>query len=232
MVELRFTMARPLRFMAKLKTMLQLDEQALERLVVSRTVRDLEAKFTVYLPERGEYGLEIYTNDPSGDGNTLFHIWQYLVLADVGSPVARAIPQLPSGYIGPQLRFAQSGLQPVNLPDPYVQTRNTELILTFAQSQQLRTTVQLLDAQGQDTSSFVLQQSLPQDNKARTLHPFESIHGRFWALSFFAILETICIPYMFSSAQFHGASAARRVLQVPALRAACCRLHGESAERV
>ena len=175
MVELRFTMAHPLRFMAKLKTMLQMDEQSLERLVVTRTLRDQEVKFTVYLPERGEYGLEIYTNDPSGDGNTLFHIWQYLLLADVGSPVARAIPQLPSGYIGPQLRFAQCGLQPVNLPDPYVQTRNTELILTFALSQPLRTTVQLLDAQGQDMSNCVLQQSLPQDNKARARSPTVSL---------------------------------------------------------
>ena len=218
MVELRFTMARPLRFMAKLKTMLQLDEQTLERLVVSRTVRDQEAKFAVYLPERGEYGLEIYTNDPSGDGNTLFHIWQYLVLADVGSPVARAIPQLPSGYIGPQLRFAQSGLQPVNLPDPYVQTRNTELILTFAQSQQLRTTVQLLDAQGQDTSNFVLQQSLPQDNKARSRLFLEF-------LTIYKYNMHSVQSYMFSSDQLHGASAARRLLQVPALRSACCRLH-------
>lgn len=167
MVELKFTMSRSLRFMAKLKTMLQMDEQALERLVVSRTVREQEAKFTVFLPERGEYGLEIYTNDPSADGNTLYHIWQYLVLADVGSPVARTIPQLPSGYIGPQLRFAQSGLQPQNMPDPYVQTRNTELILTFGLTQPLRTTVQLIDAQGQDTSSFVLQQSLPQENKVK-----------------------------------------------------------------
>ena len=164
-------MTRPLNFLAKLKTVLQIEEQTLERLLMSRTVRDQEAKFTVYLPEHGEYGLEIYTNDPSSDGNRLFLIWQYLVLADVGSPVASAIPQLPRGYIGQQPRFTQCGLQLTNLPDPYVQTRDTELIITFALLQQLRTSVQLLDALGHDTSDFVLQQSLPHDKKARTHNP-------------------------------------------------------------
>ena len=59
-------------------------------------VADL-AVFTITAPSRGEFGLEIYANDPESDGNSFFHAYQYLILCTELEP----LPTLPPGYLGP-----------------------------------------------------------------------------------------------------------------------------------
>ncbi|VDQ12930.1 unnamed protein product [Trichobilharzia regenti] len=62
----------PPRLMAKLKCTL-VPESALSKSLLQRSVNgNTEAVFALFLPEAGEYGLEIYANDPVKDGNSFF----------------------------------------------------------------------------------------------------------------------------------------------------------------
>ena len=78
--ELKFAINRAMRFMSKLKyfrgagSSPAVDDASLERALLTRTVRDTEAKVNGFLPAPGEYGLEVYANDPSVDGNTLYQV--------------------------------------------------------------------------------------------------------------------------------------------------------------
>ena len=84
--ELKFAINRAMRFMSKLKyfrgagagagagSSPAVDEASLERALITRTVRDTEAKVNGFLPAPGEYGLEVYANDPAVDGNTLYQV--------------------------------------------------------------------------------------------------------------------------------------------------------------
>lgn len=67
-----------MQFMAKLKSN-NLADTELEGFVLHRTVGNT-AYFNVSCPGRGEYGLEIYANNPEKEGSTLYHVAQYLVL--------------------------------------------------------------------------------------------------------------------------------------------------------
>lgn len=79
--ELKFAINRAMRFMSKLKyyrapgSSQVVDDAALERALITRTVRDTEAKVNGFLPIAGEYGLEVYANDPAVDGNTLYQVF-------------------------------------------------------------------------------------------------------------------------------------------------------------
>jgi hypothetical protein len=68
---------KPMQYMAKLKHN-NISDSELEAYVLHRIVGNT-AYFNVTAPGRGEYGLEIYANDPATEGQTLYHVAQFLV---------------------------------------------------------------------------------------------------------------------------------------------------------
>lgn len=81
-LEVRFSLGsnpgcHPPRLMGKLKCTL-VPAEALTRSLLQRcTNANTEAIFALFLPEAGEYGLEIYANDPDRDGNSFFVVIYY-----------------------------------------------------------------------------------------------------------------------------------------------------------
>lgn len=160
LAEVRFQMPKALRFTAKLKSN-DHDEKSLAGYVLNRIVGDV-AVFTVNAPARGEYGLEIYANDPDVDGNSLYHAFQYLIICDESVGAVEPLPGLPPGFLGPLPAFSQFGIVAASHVDPYIQTDSGEIQIAISMSQQLlRVTSQLLyasDDRGDDLSDYVLQQ--------------------------------------------------------------------------
>ncbi|BHF57665.1 hypothetical protein SprV_0100060800 [Sparganum proliferum] len=76
-VELRFTSVdpnRPLpRLMGQLKCTL-LSAEALEHCILQRTLSYTESVLLIFLPDAGEYGLEVYANEPDRDGSSYFAV--------------------------------------------------------------------------------------------------------------------------------------------------------------
>ncbi|ESN89888.1 hypothetical protein HELRODRAFT_104535 [Helobdella robusta] len=160
--DVKFKFGGKLRFMAKLKNNKD-DEKLLSHHVLYRSVQD-EAIFIVMPPHDGEYGLEIYANDPETGGQSLLHAYQYLIICkDAATPV-QPFPALPAGYLGPQATFEKIGLKTINNSDPYIENNSGELQISFSTSQPLRTSSQLIcvtNDQNKDCSNYVLQQSSP-----------------------------------------------------------------------
>jgi hypothetical protein len=165
----------PPRLMAKLKSSeAQLTEDVLRRCLLLRNVTRKEGKETVlsaFLPRAGEYGLEIYANDPSRDGNSFFQIYQYFLVTESASSAARNMPNLPPGFLGAQEPVcSQLGVAPVNYVDPYIASSSGELVVQMTQTKSpLRLMCQLWYQPGagqeqqaasapQDCSQQVLQQ--------------------------------------------------------------------------
>lgn len=76
-VQVEFRKTRPANILAKLRKN-DMSEDALENCVTDHESGDtlvVEAA----LPAKGEYGLEIYGNDPAKDGDTYTHICQYFI---------------------------------------------------------------------------------------------------------------------------------------------------------
>ena len=137
------------------------DDKALAGYILHRVVNDI-AVFTIRAPEPGEYGLEIYANDPEQDGNSLYHAFQYLIISTENCGQAEQLPTLPTGYLGVQPSMKKLGLAPASHPDPYLQTDSGDLQIAFSTTQRLRTTSQLIYVSGNqnvDSSDYVLQQS-------------------------------------------------------------------------
>lgn len=162
--EVRFQVPKELRFSAKLKSN-DKDEKALAGYVMHRTIGDV-AVFTINAPSIGEFGLEIFACDPEVDGDSLFHAYQYLIICSESTRDTEELPQMPSGYLGPQPTFKKLGLTASSHPDPYFQTDHSEIEVYFRTTQPLRMTSQLLYASGNskdDRSQYVLQQSKSND---------------------------------------------------------------------
>ena len=162
--ELRFRLPRQLRFTAKLKSVDQ-DEKALAGYLMHRVVGEV-AIFNISPPRRGEYGLEIYANDPEKDGNSLFHAYQSLIICPEVKGTVEPLPQLPPGYLGPQPTFSTIGLQTVSHPDPFITTESGDIQVTFQMQSPLRMTSQLSYVSGnanEDLTDYILQQG--QGNK-------------------------------------------------------------------
>nr|AAK49949.1 hillarin [Hirudo medicinalis] len=157
--EIKFKLGAKLRFMAKLKNTKD-DDKTLSHYVLHRVIGD-EAIFVVSPPYAGEFGLEIYANDPETGGQSLLHAYQYLLICkDPASPV-QPFPVLPAGYLGTQSNFDKIGLRTISHEDPYLETNSGEVQISFATSQPLRTSAQLLfvsNDQNKDCSAYVLQQ--------------------------------------------------------------------------
>ncbi|KAA0187896.1 Transglutaminase [Fasciolopsis buskii] len=167
-LELRFRLGGPgpndipARLMGKLRCTL-VPEEALSRSLLQRNVNGgREAVFVVFLPEAGEYGLEIYANNPNRDGNSFFVVWQYIIVSDSESPV-RGLPNIPPAYLGPMPRFESMGLSTVSHSDPFVQANTGELCIQLNTRPDipLRIMAQLIHASNdvtEDCSQQVLQQ--------------------------------------------------------------------------
>ncbi len=74
--DVSFAKSRDVRLYARLSKE-GIDEATLERAVTIRE-QDNVIYITVNLPTRGEYGLEVYANEPSREGDTFTHMCQYL----------------------------------------------------------------------------------------------------------------------------------------------------------
>ncbi|VDD81628.1 unnamed protein product [Mesocestoides corti] len=165
--EVRFGLApgtrQPMpRIMSRLHCSLMSDD-ALENCILQRVVKDgTETVITVFLPDAGEFGLEVYANDPERDGSSFFAIWQFLITSEVPS-AARGLPNLPASYLGPAARFYELGLQTVSHPDPLIKADAGELRIQLAYQPQrpLKMMAQLIYASNNasdDHSQMVLQQ--------------------------------------------------------------------------
>lgn len=158
--EVRFGITRELRFTAKLKCNERGDD-ALQGYILHRVV-DSEAVFTITAPSNGEFGLEIYANDPEKDQNSLYHAFQYLIIATDSVGKAEPLPTLPTGYLGLQPAIKSLSLQPATHFDPYLQTDNGDVTIAFETQVKLRTTSQLIyvsDGKNEDSTDYVLQQA-------------------------------------------------------------------------
>ncbi|ESO06527.1 hypothetical protein HELRODRAFT_188380 [Helobdella robusta] len=164
LAEVRFQTPKELRFTAKLKSNEhENNEKALAGHVMHRVVGDV-AVFTINAPSRGEFGLEIYANDPEADGNSLYHAFQYLILCDENVGYVEPLPTLPSGYLGAQPMFKKLGLTTLSHIDPYIQADSGELQVHLGITQPIRVTSQLIFSsanKAEDVSDYVLQQSKP-----------------------------------------------------------------------
>lgn len=160
--EVKFKIPCEMRFSAKLKSC-DKGEKELQPYVMQRVINDT-AYFTINAPEPGEYGLEIFANDPERDGNSLRHVYQYLFLvSDVRSKV-EPLPILPPAYLGPQPTFKKMGLVAESHPDPFFDTDDGDWMVTFKMDPDipLRMSAQLLFASNQrndDMSEYILQQT-------------------------------------------------------------------------
>ena len=194
--EVRFHITKELRFTAKLKTN-ELDEKALQGYVMHRIVNDV-AVFTVSAPKSGEYGLEIYTNDPQIDGNSLYHTYQYLIICGDAPAQVEQLPMLPPGYLGPQPTFAKLGLECTSHVDPYVQTDNGILQVAFNMHQQpLRMTSQLIyvsSGRNDDLSDYIMQQGKDATVAFMLRLPYEGLYK----------LQVFALPYTDTSESLPG----------------------------
>jgi len=149
-----------LRFVGKLKSN-EADEKALAPNLLFRTVGNL-AIFRVHISSIGEYGLEIYANNPETGGTALQHAYQYLIICrDLPSPPLQLFPALPSSALGPQPSFEQCGLSTVGHIDPYIVADGGDLQLSFGKAQPVRVTAQLSllsETPAKDCTEYILQQ--------------------------------------------------------------------------
>lgn len=166
MVEVSFTTNRLLRFTANLKSIQNFPAETLDRLILSRLVGKNEVKFTVFVPDPGEYGLEIYAHDPVRNEEQSFHlVWQYLITSAQGSRVVRLMPMSKISDLGARPLFSGCGLIPLNFQDPYIRTYNNEIELAFGISVKVDIIIKYFDMQNVNCSNFVFTQGLPLENK-------------------------------------------------------------------
>lgn len=142
-VELQFRIPKTMQFMAKLKSNHSSDSE-LEGYCMNRIVGNT-AYFNITAPGRGEYGLEIYANDPAHEGTTLFHVAQYLIECNEDVK-AVPLPKLPGGYLGAQPKFNEYGLNTLSHHDPVIHLEKNQLEIQFATAQEMRVTANLIEA--------------------------------------------------------------------------------------
>jgi len=149
-----------LRFVGKLKSN-DADEKQLASNLLFRTVGNL-AIFRIHVTGVGEYGLEVYANDPETGGTSLQHAYQYLVICKELPPTPLPLfPALPSSALGAQPSFEQCGLSNIGHIDPYIVATSGDLQLSFGKSQPVRVTSQLnllSETPAKDCSEYILQQ--------------------------------------------------------------------------
>ena len=93
--------------------------------------------------------------------NSLYRVYQYLIICTEQLGLVRHLPLLPPGYLGPQPIFRQLGLATSSHDDPYVQLDDGYVQIELEMMQKLRLTAQLIcmaDNGNVDMSEYVLQQ--------------------------------------------------------------------------
>lgn len=154
--ELQVRIPKPMQFMAKMKGN-NFSDSDLEGYVMNRVVGNT-AYFNVQAPGRGEFGLEIYANDPASEGTTLYHIAQYFLECNEDVK-AVPLPKLPPGYLGAQPKFNEFGMNTLSHHDPIVHLETNSLEIQFATGQEMRVTANLIDAETEeDFPDFVFTQ--------------------------------------------------------------------------
>jgi hypothetical protein len=160
-VEIRVAMEEDLRFTGKLKSATD-TEVVLAPYLMNRVVGK-DAIFVFNAPHVGEFGLEVYANDPAVDGKTLHHVYQYLIQCDEVPDIIEPFPVLSSGYLGPQADFARLGLATSGLSDPYMVVDSGDAQVSIATTRNVRMSSQLLycgpTGEMIDCSEYILQQS-------------------------------------------------------------------------
>lgn len=178
------------RLMAKLKCTL-VAENALSKSLLQRSINgNTEAVFAIFLPEAGEYGLEVYANDPVKDGNSFFVVWQYIIISDCDSPV-RGLPTIPPTYLGPVSRFDSMGLKALSHTDPFIQANTGELCIQFARhpDKPLRIMAQLIHC-SHDVSEDCSQQILQQTRDFQIYFVIRFPHPGFFKFQIYALPYT------------------------------------------
>ena len=154
--ELQFRIPRPMQFMAKLKHNNYGDAE-LEGYCMNRIVGNT-AYFNVTAPGRGEYGLEIYANDPATEGTTLFHVAQYLIQCEEDVKT-EPLPKLPSGYLGAQPKFNEFGMGTLSDHDPVKHIDKNTFEIQIATAQEMRVTANLIEVDSEkDFPDFIFTQ--------------------------------------------------------------------------
>ncbi|ESO90318.1 hypothetical protein LOTGIDRAFT_218011 [Lottia gigantea] len=146
--EVQIKIPQNMQFMGKMKNN-HYNDGDLEGYVVHRVVGNT-AFFNVTAPGRGEYGLEIYANDPVKEGSTLYHVAQYLIICNEDVK-ATPLPKLPPGYLGPQHKFAEFGMATSSHHDPIIHLDTNTVTIQIRSETLLRVTGNLLAVQ-EDTS--------------------------------------------------------------------------------
>ena len=162
MAEVKFKQPKEYRYTAKLKSSL-IEDKDLQNYCMQRVVGDTVI-FTITAPAKGEYGLEIYANDPEVDGNSLFHAYQYLFVCPQITGKVEPLPPLPPNFLGQQVTFKKLGLTATSHVDPFIQSETGEIIVTFGLSQAVRMTSQLVHIgvagkPNEDCTDYILQQT-------------------------------------------------------------------------
>lgn len=156
--ELQVRIPKTMQFMAKIKHNHYSDAE-LEGYCMNRIVGNT-AYFNVTAPGRGEYGLEIYANDPSCEGSTLFHVGQFLIECPEDVK-AVPLPKLQAGYLGAQPKFTEFGLNTINQHDPVIHLEKNTCEIQFSTAQEMRVTANLIEVEGEkDYPDFVFTQTL------------------------------------------------------------------------
>lgn len=142
--ELQIRQPRSMQFMAKLKHN-NISDSELEAYVIHRIVGNT-AYFNITAPGRGEYGLEIYANDPATEGSTLYHVSQFLVLCQEDVK-ATPMPKLPPGYLGAQPKFSEFGMMTTSHQDPIIHLDCNKVTITLRCEKAMRMTANLISVE-------------------------------------------------------------------------------------
>lgn len=156
--ELQIRIPSQLQFMAKLKHN-DRPESELEGYVMHRIVGNT-AYFNISCPGRGEYGLEIYANNPEKEGTTLYHVAQYIIECNEDVQ-AVPLPKLPPGYLGAQPKFNEFGLNTLSHHDPVIHLDGNFVNIQLAAAQEMRVTANLIQVATDDSDlpDFVFTQT-------------------------------------------------------------------------
>lgn len=142
--ELQIRQPRSMQFMAKLKHN-NISDSELEAYVIHRIVGNT-AYFNITAPGRGEYGLEIYANDPATEGQTLYHTAQFLVLCQEDVK-ATPMPKLAPGYLGAQPKFSEFGMVAASHQDPIIHLDCNTVTVLLKCEQPMRMTANLISVE-------------------------------------------------------------------------------------
>ncbi|XP_062611451.1 uncharacterized protein LOC134273277 isoform X2 [Saccostrea cucullata] len=155
--ELQIRIPRQMQFMAKLKHNDRSDAD-LEGYVIHRIVGNT-VYFNITAPSRGEFGLEIYANDPATEGSTLYHVAQYLVECNEDVKTV-PLPKLPAGYLGAQPKFNDFGLNTLSHHIPVIHLETNSVEIQFSTAQEMRVTANLIEVESdREMPEFVFTQT-------------------------------------------------------------------------